>query len=348
MRQVVKRPVSPVSVVDTTVPVDPHLQVKQGITTLKRLQGEGPINLTPTGDAAADTARIKQFGAPLRFYRNDSSETAVRTPSLIDKTDYRARRDVVAFGKGTDATSYVPEAKAYMGRGWASTPAQLSGTDILKLGAGKDGTTAMMLPFGQIRPGSTIIVTGGPMRGSTMLFAADRHGFYAYHAGASSNNPRWSVSEDGARSIANAYRAMHSGHDGWTTAHSGAGELVSIARQHPFSALIYNGEYSAEPGRKPLDERIDAPLHTTAGDPENPSHMMTFSYFEPGDVRSVGTAEAVISKDPSGQVTVQVLGERGKLDSMQTLDLHGGSVGFRYRSTYGATTSYTVERSKQS
>jgi hypothetical protein len=75
--------------------------------------------------------------------------------------------------------------------------------------------------------------------------------------------------------------------------------------------------------------------------------MMTFSYFEPGDVRTVGTAEAVISKDASGKVTVQLLGEKGKLDHMQTTDLRGGSVGFRYRSIEGATTSYTVAASKQ-
>ncbi|MFC0695524.1 cytotoxic necrotizing factor Rho-activating domain-containing protein [Paraburkholderia humisilvae] len=322
--------------------------MNQGTTSLKRLQGEGPINLEPAGEPAADTARIKQFGAPLTFYRNDRSESGTRNPSLIDKTRYRARHDVVAVGKGTDATSYVPEAKAYMGRAWSTTPTELSGTDVVKLGAGKDGTAAIMLPFREIRPGSTIIVTGGPMRGSTMLFAADHHGFHAYHAGSSSDHPRWSVSEDGARSIANAYRTMHPGHDAWITARSGAEELVSIARQYPFAALIYNGEYSTEPGRKLPDERIHAPLHASGTDPHDPWHMMTFSYFEPGDVRSVGTAEAVISKDARGKVTVQVLGEKGRLDHMQTLDLHGGSVGFRYKTIEGATTSYSVEQAKQS
>ena len=73
--------------------------------------------------------------------------------------------------------------------------------------------------------------------------------------------------------------------------------------------------------------------------------MMTYSYFEPSDVRSVGTAEAVISKDAAGKVTVQVLGEKGKLDHMQTSDLHGGSVGFRYATINGATTSYTPRSS---
>jgi hypothetical protein len=43
-----------------------------------------------------------------------------------------------------------------------------------------------------------------------------------------------------------------------------------------------------------------------------------------------------------------VLGEKGKLVNMQTLDRHGGSVGFRYTSTEDATASYTVEQPKRS
>jgi hypothetical protein len=330
-----------------SVPVNAGLQPNPGSSTLKRLLGEGPLNLEPAAGPADDTARIRQFGMALTFYRNDKSASKTRDLSSIDKTDYQARNDVIAFGKGTDATSYVPEAKAYMGRAWTTTPTELAGTDIVKLGAGKDGTAAIMLPFDQLRRGSTVIVTGGPMRGSTMLFTADNHGFYAYHAGASSSEPRWTVSEDGARSIANAYRAMHPAHHAWMTARSGADELVSIAKLNPFSALIYHGEYSTEPGRKLPDERIHAPQHATGTEPDDPWHMMTFSYFEPGDVRSVGTAQAVISKDAGGKVTVQVMGERGKLDHMQTIDLHGGSVGFRYRPIDGSTASHTVEPSKQ-
>jgi hypothetical protein len=326
----------------TTIPVSPEPQVKQGTTTLKRLQGQGPVNLEPADSPAADAERIKQFGKALVFYRNDKSTPGTNKPSLLEKTDYEVRRNAIELGKGTDATSYVPEAKAYMGRAWASTPTELAGTDIVKLGAGKDGVAAIALPFNQLRPGSTVIVTGGPMRGSTMLFAADERGFHAYHAGASSNDPRWSVSENGARSIANAYRQMHPTNNAWIAARTGAAELVSIARLHPFSALIYNGEHSTDAGRKPYDKRIDAPVHATGADPAHPWHMMTYSYFEPGDVRSVGTAEAVISKDANGKVTVQVLGEKGKLDHMQTSDLHGGSVGFRYTTIGGATTSYTA------
>jgi hypothetical protein len=331
----------------TAILINTDLRVKQGTVTLKRLQSEGPLNLEPADGVAADIARINQFGKPLVFYRNDKSVSGMRGPTLIDRTDYPARRDIITLGKGEDATSYVHEAKAYMGRAWASTPTELSGTDIVKLGAGKDGVAVIKLPFKQLRPGSTVIVTGGAMRGSTMLFAADSHGFYAYHAGSTSDNLRWTVSEDGARSIANAYRRMRSSQKAWITARSAAEELVSIAHLHPFSALIYNGEYSTEAGRKPFDERIRTPTHATGTDPAHPWHMMTFSYFEPGDVRTVGTAEAVISKDASGKVTVQLLGEKGKLDHMQTTDLRGGSVGFRYRSIEGATTSYTVAASKQ-
>ena len=328
----------------TTSPSNAGTRVKQGTVTLKRLQGQGPISVEPVDGAAADSARIKQFGKALIFYRNDRSGSGMH-PASLDPSNYQARRDVIAIGKGTDATSYVPEAKAYMGRGWASTPRELSGTDIVKLGAGKDGVATIRLPFSELKPGSTVIVTGGAMRGSTVLFAVDNGSFYAYHAGSSSDDPRWKVSENGARSIANAYRAMHPAHDAWLTARSGAEELVSIAVRHPFSALIYNGEYSTEAGRKLPDERIDGPVHANGPDPHNRWHLMTFNYFEPGDVRTVGTAEAVISKDTGGKVTVQVLGEKGKLDHIQTTELHGGSVGFRYRSIGGATSSYTADQS---
>lgn len=314
----------------------------------RQLAGSGPINLEPAADATDDDARLKAFGHNFSFYRDDSDVNDMADPADVHAAASNGRRGVLTLGKGAQATSFAAELKGYLGRAWVpgGGPSGLEGTDIVKLGSGKDGVAAIKLRFEDLAPGSTTIVTGGPMQGSTMLFAADQQGFYAYHAGASNLRPQWDVAEDGARSIVDAHRQMH----GTALAASSAGvtnhrnDLMAAAKEYPFSALIYDGDYSSETGRKTPDHRIDAPVHMQGTDAAGQPHgMLTFSYFEPNpDLRTVGTAQAVISKDLNGKVVVSVLGERGKLDQMKTLSLHGGSVGFRYSTIGGATMSYPV------
>jgi hypothetical protein len=327
----------------------------QRTVTLGVLKGEGPVNLEPALDAEDDAARLKHFGGQnASFFRNDVDVADMPEPARLDATPFEQRRGVLTFGKGEQATSFVPEGKAYLGRAWVPNegPSELAGADIVKLGSGKDGTAALKLRFDDLAPGSTTIVTGGPMRGGTMLFAADQQGFYAYHADASSLNPKWTVSQDGARSILNAHEQMRPvAESAARPARGGArDDLVAAAKEYPFSALIYNGEYSSEPRRRSSDARIAAPLHAQGSNAAGqPWKMMTFNYFEPdSNLRTVGTAEAVIAKDMNGKVVVSVLGEKGKLDSMKTLDRHGGSVGFRYRLMDGATSTYEVPAAKGS
>ncbi|GAB2902177.1 hypothetical protein GCM10027093_44040 [Paraburkholderia jirisanensis] len=326
--------------------------VRQGTATLSRLKGEGPVNLEPSLTANEDAARLKGFGRDFTFFRNDVDVADMPEPANADATSFEQRRGVLTLGKGEQATSYVPEGKAYLGRAWVPGQgrSELAGTDIVKLGGGKDGTAAIKLRFDDLAPGSTTIVTGGPMRGSTMLFAADQQGFYAYHADASSLNPKWKVSQDGARTIQNAHEQMHPlPASEIRPARGGVREdIVAAAKEYPFSALIYNGEYGSTPGGARLDTRIDEPVHAQGTNKAGqPWQMTTFSYFQPdSNVRTVGTAEAVITKDLNGNVTVSVLGEKGRLDSMKTLDLHGGSVGFRYRLLDGVTSSYEVPAAK--
>jgi hypothetical protein len=313
-----------------------------------QLSGSGPINLEPASNADDGDERLKAFGDDFSFYRNDSDVNDMAEP--VDGPDAASKglRSVLTLGKGTQATSFSPEQKAYLGRAWVpgDGPSGLEGANIVKLGSGKDGVAAFRLRFKALAPGSTTIVTGGPMQGSTMLFAADQEGFYAYHAGASRLRPQWNVAEDGARSIVDAHWKMH----GSALPASPAGaannrnDLIAAAKEYPFSALIYDGDYPTEPGRTMPDQRINAPGHAVGADATGQPHgMMTFSYFEPNPaLRTVGTAQAVITKDMKGNVVVSVLGERGKLDQMKTLSLHGGSVGFRYSAIGGATMSYQV------
>jgi hypothetical protein len=337
------------------VPVPVPVPVRQGVAALKRLQGEGPVNLEPARDENADLERIRQFtGKSLGYYRNDKDISSMQSPSAAAQASYDARRGVLTVGKGGDATSFVPDGKAYLGRGWlppADGPSALAGTDVIKLGAGNGGVAALNMRFADLAPGTTTIVTGGPMRGSTMLFAADDQGFYAYHAGVPPDNPQWRMAEEGAQSIVNADRTMRMG-SGLATSSAprdARDDLVSAAKQYPFSALIYDGAYPTDPTLRTPDQRIDVPVHANGTDAaRRPWRMMTYSYFVPDiDVRSVGTAEAVISKDKDGTVSVGVLGEKGRLDHMTTLDLHGGSVAFRYRTIDGATDSYTPPASAQ-
>jgi hypothetical protein len=80
---------------------------------------------------------------------------------------------------------------------------EFAGADVTERGSGKDGVAAINVSFADLALGSTTIVTGGAMRGSTMLFTADESGFSAYHASAS-NRTGWKAADEAASSIAKA------------------------------------------------------------------------------------------------------------------------------------------------
>jgi hypothetical protein len=59
--------------------------------------------------------------------------------------------------------------------------------------------------------------------------------------------------------------------------------------------------------------------------------MMTFNYSEPDEVlRSIGTAQAIVSKDERGAISVSVLAERGTLDKRASLGERGDAIAYRY------------------
>jgi hypothetical protein len=315
--------------------------LQQGKRTLSRLIASGPVNLVAVGGSTEERERLNSFAAPFSYYRHDADVPDMNQPSAARQTTSGERSDVLLVGNGADATSYVPESNSYLGREWAHQPSSLSGVDIIKLGSGKQGVAAISLPFAGVPPGSTILVTGGPMNGSTMLFAADQNGFYAYHAGPSSPDGHWLASSDGARGIADAH--MKTGPDSKTPYawRNDMSDVVTVARQYPFSALIYNGQYPADGSDTTPDTRINLPLST--GGQNAGSHMMTYSYFIPQkSLPTVGTAEAVIFKDKNGKVTVQVLGAMGVLD--HRYDLDGGAVGYSYRERGSTAAMYAVPK----
>jgi hypothetical protein len=324
---------------------DPPAPVKQGsVATESRLNGAGPVNLEQPGNAGDEQRRFEQGSPRFTYYRNDKDVSDMQGAKPANAAQPEARNGVLTVGDGREATSYFPAANAYVGRSWLPTGEAngLQGTKIIKLGPGKDGVAAMKLNFDDLPRGSTTIVTGGPMQSSTMLFAADSKGFYAYHAGRESRG--WPVAEKGARSIVDAHQRMtgRTVSSEASASPSNRENLVAAAKQYPFSALIYNGKYSTDPERKTSDARINVPEHAKGGDAQHPWQMTAFSYFMPDSYQqpTIGTAQAVISKDMNGKVSIVVQGERGELTRMEQLD--NGATGFQYEKQGGAKAYYAV------
>jgi hypothetical protein len=315
----------------------------QGEAAIQRIQGQGPINILPVASQAEDQRRIEQFSPPFRFYRNDRDVSDMQEASAANATDAEQRDGVLAVGPGENATSYSADEKAFVGKGWLPRtigPSDLTGARIIKLGSGKNGVAAMNLRFEDLPPGSTTIVTGGAMRNSTMLFAADPKGFYAYHAGQATSD--WSMAEQGARSIVNAHEAMRPGGDFSMSSapQNNRDDLMRAARQYPFSSVVYNGAYDAKGGSNAPDDRITASGYAPGSDPAHAPNSNVFSYFEPG-LRAIGTAEAVISRDNNNQVTVCVLAEKGRRGT--SLNMSDGSSGFRYGKLDNVVRTYKVQ-----
>ena len=334
---------------------------------LKQIAGKGPISLSVPASAAEEKSRIERMGNLFYFYRKDRDVKDMTFPRAVRSTNADKRRDVLAVGTGADVTSYSPNSRVYMGKHWEPGSTTLaSDIDVIELANGRDGVGAIKVPFHDLRPGQTIVISGGAMNGCTMLFAADKSGLYAYHAGTSSLNSSWHTSSDGASSIVDAHETMgtasrvpyawqHNNHD-----------LIVMGRQYPFSALIYSAKPLAQThaltGAGGMvgaianaqdtvpNADLNVPRHAFSprvGKDEKPParrwQMMTFNYHEDDPTqRSVGTAEAVITKEAYGAVTVHVLAERGVLDRRTSLGERGDALAYRYKTTESDSDSWFV------
>jgi hypothetical protein len=305
-------------------------------SVLKDLAKQGPLGLKPADSREEDQKRIDQFTSPLSFYRKDRDVPNPDAASVIHATEFKDRRGVLTVGKGEDLTSYDPTMKADLNRARSTdrSPA-LAKANVIQLGSGKDGVAAIDVCFSDLAPGSTTIVTSGPMRGDMTLFTADETGFSAYRAQASKKTPAKSA-DAAASSIASAHERF-----GHTDAYpskpqNGFDEMFRAARSHPFSALVYSVD----------DLPVGQPhpkygLSDDAGlGPEGKLwSAVNFNYLAPNrNSKEVGTAEAVITKDLKGKVTVQVLAERGKLENA----VGTPPSSFTYRPIESAVGSYTA------
>ncbi|GAB2902191.1 hypothetical protein GCM10027093_44060 [Paraburkholderia jirisanensis] len=330
-------------------------------TELKRIAGKGPISIDPAATPLDDSLRVMAFGAPFFFYRNDK-DVQMTQPRPARKTDYDDRRDVLQVAGGEHVTSYVANSKVNAGKFWGSGPAgQLQGAEVLELGNGRQGVGAIKLPFANLRPGATIVVSGGAMNGCTMLFASDGRALYAYHAGSADVSPGWFTSQQGAQSIVKAHQKIGPATQREYKWHGTNSDLVVMGRQYPFSALIYSGRFlgntEALVGASALlgavagaaepvpNAHLHVPRHAYGPRHGARWHMMTFNYAEHDrTLRTVGTAEAVITRDLNGAVTVRVLAEKGKLDRGSSIGERGGPIAYRYKTTDSESATYFVPK----
>jgi hypothetical protein len=180
-----------------------------------------------------------------------------------------------------------------------------------------------------------------------MLFASDGRSLYAYHAGSAELSPDWLTGHQGAQSIVNAHVKIGPPKQRsykWSGTNT---DLVVVGRQYPFSALIYSGRALANTdalvgasallgsvaGAQALvpNAHLHVPRHAY-GPRNNRWHMMTFNYSERDvNLRTVGTAEAVVTKDLNGGITLRVLAEKGKLDRGSSIGERGGPIAYRYK-----------------
>jgi hypothetical protein len=230
------------------------------------------------------------------------------------------RQDVLTVGNGSNVTSKSSHAKVSLGDHWGPTKKTLSKqVGVIELANGRNGVGAIRIPYENLKPGQSIVVTGGSLSGCTVMFASDTKNFYAYHAGTyGEGSGSWTTARDGANAIRYASSKVKS--DTSPDPHNFVGnnnDLIYVGNEYPFSVITYNGKYKAPVDGKFLSasdpQPLDARINVYQGEKNHGTHA--FDYFISNqNVGQLGTAEAVISKDEQGVVTLRVLAEKGEIE----------------------------------
>jgi hypothetical protein len=315
----------------------PSSAEQASVSQTKELAKFGPLNLAPALNRAEDRRRIDAFAAPVTFYRRDKQATS-DFPAVIHATGYQERLGVLSVGTGKDLTSYDAGMGADLNRSAPiSVSADLAKASVIKLGSGRNGVAAINVNFADLEPGSTTIVTGGPMRGSTMLFTADEGGLYAYHAQVPKRSSA-KASDAAASSIATAAERFGPSGAPVSTSkapRSGFDGLLRAATGSPFSAVVYS--YDNASGNQP-HPKYGPPVDAGLNSQGKLWSMLNFNYLAPDrNAGEVGNAKAVITKAMDGRVTVRVVASRGKLE-----DMRNSPRSFSYREIENAQGSFTT------
>ncbi|MGX6999191.1 cytotoxic necrotizing factor Rho-activating domain-containing protein [Caballeronia sp. KNU42] len=293
---------------------------------MEKLIGKGPFNLEPPANPGEESKRIHEFPLDFDFYRKDgeggmsygiNTEHAVSAKEAIPEV----RKDVLTVGNGTQVTSEESHSKVRLGDQWGPSRNRLSkDVSVIELSNGRNGVGAIRISYENLKPGQTIAVTGGSLSGCTMMYASDTKHFYAYHAGTfGEGNEPWLTSRDGANAI--RYASSKMTNDTSMDPHNYEGnnnDLVHVGNKYPFSVIVYNGKHEAPAtsGKflKPSDPQpLDARITEYQGARNPGTHAFDY-HVSNQQVGQLGTAEALISKDKQGVVTVRVLAENGEVE----------------------------------
>ncbi|MFM0054346.1 cytotoxic necrotizing factor Rho-activating domain-containing protein [Paraburkholderia phytofirmans] len=298
---------------------------RPGSREAKKLAGKGPINLRPLSDSPVNQERIRNLRIPFGYYRNDR-DVHMNEPRDVTESTYEDRRDVVTVGTPEEVTSYDSKSRLNTGKAWDRKGKSLKRTDeIIKIDNGREGVGAIAVPFSKIPPGGSVIVTSGMLSGCSVVMAADREGFYVYHAGSDRGDPGWQTATDGAAAIATAHNAMRPDRRVPVAPTAGSENLVAVGDAYPFSVIVHNSE---------------SPIVQPGTSSSRVNNMTTFNYHESDPKKStIGTAEAVITKDMNGDVFVHVWAEKGTLGKSKS---SGNAMEVAYKMDYGHSSQYST------
>jgi hypothetical protein len=291
-----------------------------------KLIGKGPFNVEPPANEAEENQRIHQFPLDFDYYRKDgeggmSFGINMEHPISAKEVLPDLRKDVLTVGNGAQVTSESSHSKVFLGDQWGPSRRRLSKeVPVIELANGRNGVGAIKIPYENLKPGQTLVVTGGSLSGCTMMYASDTNYFYAYHAGTyGEGKDGWLTSRDGANAIRYASDRMKNDTSADTHDYEGNNnDLVHVGNEYPFSVIVYNGKHDAPATSgeflKPSDPQpLDARITVSQNAKKHGTHA--FDYRIPNQqVGQLGTAEAVISKSKQGKVSVRVLAERGEIE----------------------------------
>jgi hypothetical protein len=319
---------------------------------VEKLVGKGPFNVEPSANPAEESKRMNEFPLNFDFYRKDGEggmTQRVDTEQAHPAKELRAsvRQDILTLGNGSQVTSEEGHSKVRLGDQWGGPSGKRLSKDVsvIELANGRNGVGAIRISYENLKPGQTIVVTGGSLSGCTMMFASDTGHFYAYHAGTyGEGKGNWTTSHDGANAI--RYASSRLKNDTTMDRHNYEGnnnDLVHVGNKYPFSVIVYNGKYQSPEASgkflKPSDPQpIDARITEYQGARNHGTYAFDY-HISDQEVGQLGTAEAVISKDKQGVVSVRVLAEKGEVELPGPSSRKGG----KYTATASSTYEYKPE-----
>lgn len=313
---------------------------------VERLIGKGPFNVEPPANAAEENRRINEFPVNFDFYRKDGEggmSYGINTEHVLPAKEAipDVRKDVLTVGNGSQVTSEESHSKVRLGDQWGPSKKRLpKDVSVIELGNGRNGVGAIRIPYENLKPGQTVVVTGGSLSGCTMMFASDTGHFYAYHAGTyGEGKGQWTTSHDGANAI--RYASSRMTNDTSADPHNYEGnnnDLIYVGNKYPFSVIVYNGKHASPDASgsflKPSDPQpLDARITVYQGARNHGTHAFDY-HISNQEVGQLGTAEAVISKDKQGVVTVRVLAEKGEVELPGPRSRQGGKYTYTEAKTY--------------